>query len=410
MRIAFVDLLFSWPPPGGAQANLYHTIYGLQNADYEVHLFAPIYTDMWRQGHFDPAALPFPATALEFKWEKTTIGRVQRQFRQVVDTWRPDVVFIGFGRYFKPYLIEALAKYPVVSRYFMYEHLCILNGCLYKENETCRNDFLRTPNVCRECTFQSSNELLTFPNPPPYTVDLAGAGVFKPGYHRVFVDALRKCRAAVVNNAMAKQRLEGYCPDVRVVPSGLKVADYEYLPLKDKPVREKKAILMSGRTDDPFKGMDILADAGRGLARHRSDFEIWVTDDEDLIRKPWFRAQGWRDQAGMKALYRDADIVVVPSVWPEPFGRVAVEGMAAGRPVAASRIGGLQEIVRHGETGYLFEAGSSAELALRLERLLDDPERCARMGARGREVALAEYDWERVVEDYYIPLLKDITS
>jgi glycosyltransferase involved in cell wall biosynthesis len=63
------------------------------------------------------------------------------------------------------------------------------------------------------------------------------------------------------------------------------------------------------------------------------------------------------------------DAVVVPSVWEEAFGLVAVEAMSVGRPVVASRTGGLAEIVAHGETGLLFEPGDPRGLAASLDEL-----------------------------------------
>ncbi len=57
------------------------------------------------------------------------------------------------------------------------------------------------------------------------------------------------------------------------------------------------------------------------------------------------------------------DYVLVPSTLPEPFGRVAIEGMSFGKPVIGSSHGGLMEIVRHGKNGYLFTPGSSSSLS-----------------------------------------------
>ena len=124
------------------------------------------------------------------------------------------------------------------------------------------------------------------------------------------------------------------------------------------------------------------------------------------MQQPWFQALPWRSPKEVVALYEQADIVVIPSVWEEPFGLVAVEAMAAGRPVVASRVGGLQHIVREEETGLLFEAESSAELAFLLERLLDSAETRCRLGATGRIIAEEHYDWERIINTYYPALLE----
>ena len=110
MRLAFVDLLFSWPPHGGADVDLYHVILGTQSLGHEVHLFAAKDVASRERASFDPEALPFPATRLDFP----AFDRVKlpKRFRASVDAWRPDAVFVAFGYFLKPYVIEALAGYP----------------------------------------------------------------------------------------------------------------------------------------------------------------------------------------------------------------------------------------------------------------------------------------------------------
>jgi glycosyltransferase involved in cell wall biosynthesis len=72
-------------------------------------------------------------------------------------------------------------------------------------------------------------------------------------------------------------------------------------------------------------------------------------------------------------------LLVVPSIWPEPFGLVALEAMASGMPVVASRAGGLQEVVSDGVTGILVKPNDAAELAAGILRVLEDDELRARM-------------------------------
>lgn len=75
------------------------------------------------------------------------------------------------------------------------------------------------------------------------------------------------------------------------------------------------------------------------------------------------------------------DVLVVPSTWHENAPFVVLEARAAGLPVLASRFGGLVEVVRDGVDGELFAAGDSDDLAARLQRLLDEPDRLARYRA-----------------------------
>ncbi len=93
---------------------------------------------------------------------------------------------------------------------------------------------------------------------------------------------------------------------------------------------------------------------------------------------------GARDDA--PDLMRAADVVVHASTIPEPFGLVVIEGMALGKAVVASRLGGPGETVREG-SGLLFDPGRPAELARELERLAADPQLCRELGEQGRRRA-----------------------
>jgi glycosyltransferase involved in cell wall biosynthesis len=77
------------------------------------------------------------------------------------------------------------------------------------------------------------------------------------------------------------------------------------------------------------------------------------------------------------------DVLVVPSLWDEPFGLVAVEGMARRLPVVVTRSGGLQEIVADGETGFVVDKSPEA-LRRAVDSLLGDPGLRVRMGEAGR--------------------------
>lgn len=93
----------------------------------------------------------------------------------------------------------------------------------------------------------------------------------------------------------------------------------------------------------------------------------------------------------VEALYRAADIIVFPSRWQEPLGLISLEANACGKPVVATRVGGIPEVITDGENGYLVEAGEVAALAERTGRLIADPALRSRMGAAGRERVEQEF-------------------
>lgn len=91
----------------------------------------------------------------------------------------------------------------------------------------------------------------------------------------------------------------------------------------------------------------------------------------------------WPHEAVMEA-WRRCSLAIVPSVWPEPFGLVALEAMMSGRPVIASKIGGLSDTVVDGETGLLVTPGDATALANALRHLLADRDLREQMGQAGR--------------------------
>lgn len=84
------------------------------------------------------------------------------------------------------------------------------------------------------------------------------------------------------------------------------------------------------------------------------------------------------------ASWMRASVAVVPSVWNEPMGQVAVEAMLVGRAVVASDVGGLRDVIEHGVTGLMVPPGDPGALAAALDSLLDDPDARHRMGEAGR--------------------------
>jgi glycosyltransferase involved in cell wall biosynthesis len=103
-------------------------------------------------------------------------------------------------------------------------------------------------------------------------------------------------------------------------------------------------------------------------------------------------------QEDVAGWYAALDAVVLPSA-NEGTPVSAIEALAVGRPVVATRVGGVPDVVRDGENGFLVEVGDTEGLAERLARLAGDPALRGRMGASGRERMLTRYSVERLVDD-----------
>lgn len=98
------------------------------------------------------------------------------------------------------------------------------------------------------------------------------------------------------------------------------------------------------------------------------------------------------------SIYQGSDVTVVPSRWPEPFGRVVIESMACGTPVIASRIGGIPEILTGEFQAHLVESGNEQELAETLQTVLSWRERDPTLGERCRQHVLNQFSREKMVD------------
>jgi len=103
-------------------------------------------------------------------------------------------------------------------------------------------------------------------------------------------------------------------------------------------------------------------------------------------------------QEDVAPFYAAFDALVLPS-GNEGTPVTVIEALAAERPVVATRVGGVPDVVRDGEDGFLVEAGATDDLAERLGRLARDPVLRARMGKKGRERVLPRYAVDRLVDD-----------
>jgi glycosyltransferase involved in cell wall biosynthesis len=99
-------------------------------------------------------------------------------------------------------------------------------------------------------------------------------------------------------------------------------------------------------------------------------------------------------------LLLSVDVVAHCSTSPEPFGRVIVEAMLAGRPVIATRAGGAMEIVSDNQTGLLVEPGDSHALAAAIQRLLENREFAAEMGRAAKRDAEQRFRLDRILQEW----------
>ena len=163
-------------------------------------------------------------------------------------------------------------------------------------------------------------------------------------------------------------------------------SDLEY-----PPSLGRRHILYLGRFG-PVKGLADLLDAWQrssarktatlrmvGSGPMKDELVLRAADDSSIE----FPGVASRDAAA--AEIANACVVVVPSTWPEPFGRSVIEAFAAGVPVVAAKSGALPELVEDGVNGFLFDPGDVGALASAIDRCVSDPSFCRAAGRSARQ-------------------------
>ncbi|AFO57907.1 glycosyl transferase group 1 [Natrinema sp. J7-2] len=189
---------------------------------------------------------------------------------------------------------------------------------------------------------------------------------------------------------------------IRVVHNGI---DTDLFEPVDRS-RDRPRVMTTVSADVPLKGARYLLEAFAAV-REAIDAELVVVGEfneggdcdrlvSDLGIADAIETHSEISYERMVELYGTADIAVVPSIY-EGFGLPAGEALACGVPVVATTGGGLPEVV--GDAGVLVDPGDADALADAIRDLLTDGERRRRLGDRGRERIVTEFDWERAARE-----------
>jgi glycosyltransferase involved in cell wall biosynthesis len=222
---------------------------------------------------------------------------------------------------------------------------------------------------------------------------------------RHLLEASREVARIVVASAYMRDLLMEHgvpAEKVRVIPHPYVAHDIGEGAVGGRP----SSILYVGRIS-PQKGVEYLVRAvarleGRSILTLVGDGP-WRPQAEKLAgeligARHEVAFTGWLPHDQVRRLYRTHEVVALPSVWPEPFGRVGLEATGAGKPVVAFDVGGIREWLADGQNGFLVPPKDIEAFAAALRRLLLDEELRRRMGQNGVELARTRFDSKRHVD------------
>lgn len=351
-------------------------VYGIKKED--------TITDTQIKSYHFPSIIPSVKEILPYKRRK-----VRKEFAALINKENPDIIF--FHAIWNPFLVNiATGLKPTIRVALDYRIFC--PGALryrYLTNTIC----IAKPGL--KCWFYAN---------------VGGCGVRLP-HHRLARLITRKVdveinkkvhRMIAVSEYVAKELILSGIDEKRIVVIS---------PFKDINNSEVnyqsmgKNILYVGRLERT-KGIDFLIRAMKlldrechldiiGVGRMRKKLEQ-LAYNLQLSNK--VRFWGWIPNVELRKYYKKAQVFVLPSVWPEPLGIVILEAMANSVPVVASGVGGIKDMVKEGETGFLVKPKDVRELAHKIKNLLDNSELRRKCGENGKKFVQEKLSKERHIK------------
>jgi len=223
-------------------------------------------------------------------------------------------------------------------------------------------------------------------------------------------------RVIVVSNSMSWELQNHFRlpkEKIDVIPNAVDMAKYQK-EIDRESVRRRygvqtyeKLVLFIGRLV-PQKGVEYLIWAVPHIVQRCPEARFVITGDgwsrsylENLSASTRhgdkIRFVGFISDSDLFELTKSADALVVPSVY-EPFGIVALEGMAAGVPVVAGNVGGLAEIIEHDRTGVLVYPRTAESIAWGVTRILSDPGYSQWLTQNAKRKIEETYSWDAVAK------------
>lgn len=301
--------------------------------------------------------------------------------RRLIDVEQPDLIHAHnwLGRSVMPRL--ARGRRPLVVTLHDYGLICANKRFIYRQ-APCSGPGLH------KCIACATDHYGAITGTPITIANWAGGAA-----ERRAVDMFLPVSHAVAEGTELERRGVPFRVIPNFVPDDVgQMTDVDDPALANLPDRDY-LLFVGDLTHD--KGVDVLLDAF-GKLEDPPSLVLIGRPFLPLRTLPRVIELGMLPHAVVMTAWRRSLLGVVPSIYPDPCPTVVMEAMATGRALVASHIGGIPDLIDDGETGILVPHSDSAALAHGLQRLLDSPELCRRMGNAARH-KLTEFTTSRVV-------------
>lgn len=261
--------------------------------------------------------------------------------------------------------------------------------------------------ICNSCNFACASD-----DVGSKAVDLRRANLSLTRKHRI--DALSQFGDIIVTSHELNRQISDILPDrsrIRRIPNtfGNRALIEDWTgSIEQSP---SPRLLIIGMLNEN-KGQLAFLKAAEHWLRERPDVKIVIAGRGQRIGsqiEAFVEANGFAGQIEMPGYLERADLfeeiaraslVLAPTVWPEPFGRVPLEAGICGRATVAFAVGGLNESILDGHNGFLVEPGDYQGLLDRVSQLIDDPDLNQDMGERAQEFIAGHFGPSETIEPF----------
>ncbi|HEY1197700.1 MAG TPA: glycosyltransferase family 4 protein [Thermoplasmata archaeon] len=320
----------------------------------------------------------------------------ERRYRGVLDDTRPDVVLAFYDYDTSLVRVCKRSGVPVVVCAHVFWPTCPI-GVMYIDGQgTC--DGARVGKCLRHMMFSVPDARLPLPfRSLPFPLALQVYAKFLTRS-----TTLNAADAIVVPSQSMRKMLESDgIRGIQVVPNA--VDSSQFSPRRSENT-DQRVLFPAGHTAER-KGLRHFITIARELKSAFPDVEFVATNyrGDDVVTGRSYLAR--RDYL---RLMEGSAVIVVPTLWEEPFGMVALEAMAAGVPVAAYASGAIPEIILDGTTGILAPTGDVRALSRAVRTLLGSRALSESFGQAGRERAERYFDFETMTQRY-LRVIRSVT-
>ena len=399
MKVLMVNYVFS--PEGGAEVMLMSTANLLKKHNIDVEFFAkqkgPYLIEDYKYKYFFPKIQTGKLNYLKNPIAYYYNIDVQNKLKEMIEEIKPDLIHLHVINSFTYSIFECFKDIPTVLTFHsVYWFCCPIANATDKNDKICLKCsggkfFPCITNRCANNSLEKSIRRALF------------AYISYKNFKNVdyFITPSNALKDYVI-----KSNVGINSSNVITIPNFLPNNEFNTIP----NYTNKAYFVYSGRLVK-IKGVHYLLEAMKELPK---DIELHIvgTGSEEETLKDYAKKHnldnvkflGFKTGEELKEEYQNCIAVIVPSNWFEIFGMVNIEAFINGKPVIASNIGGIPEIVEHNKNGLLFEPGNVEQLKECILKYWNNPELVVEHGKNGYQKAKKEYredsHYEKLIKVY----------